>query len=592
MKEKEIARYKVKQYKGKGPKLKTKREIEAYYWSGVFVFFMGVLLIFKPAFDYTLIKNLNGLLFCLLISIYFLFSKKEFEISNFIYLPVIFFTYVLISCFYAPFEFEAAKNLENYLLYFLIFIISSNLEIDKKIFYIWIGAGIIASITGICQFYGERHYAVSTFGNPNFFSGHIIMVLCLSFSNILNWKLYEKEKYSGLFKLLDISCLIFGLWALGVAQSRAALMAFVIGLSSVWYIHNIENRSEIKYAVIFLIIFILAIFFPKIILWYKTNIRSYIWKGTWRMILRKPVFGWGFGNFIFFYPYFRVREYFLQPESTPITNHPHNEYLEIWSEMGIIGLLIFLIFVFSFIVGAIKNKGSKIFFSGIIGGIISVLCDNIFSTNLRNPSTSMYFWFLIGITSKYTKVKKIDFKFSKYLWYIIFSVSLIFSIFYSYYRIYPQIYYKNGIGAKDLGDYEEAIENYLIVCKLNPYNYECWYKLAYAYGMVGNYKKAEEIYLHINENLFPHYAKTDANLGTVYLKVGEIEKAFKYYKEAEFFNPYDEDILCSIASIYLVYYNNIEKAVEYLQRVLKINPDNIYANRTISLLKKEGKIRR
>ncbi|MGB9677721.1 MAG: tetratricopeptide repeat protein, partial [Candidatus Ratteibacteria bacterium] len=298
-------------------------------------------------------------------------------------------------------------------------------------------------------------------------------------------------------------------------------------------------------------------------------------------------------NFIFFYPYFRVREYFLQPESTPVTNHPHNEYLEIWSEMGIIGLLLFLAFIFSFIIGAIKNnKSSRGMLSGIIGAIISVLLDNIFSTNLRNPSTSMYFWFLLGITSKYMKMNKIEYKYSKYFWYFIFSISLIMSIFHSYYRILPQIYYKNGIAAKDSGNFEEAIENYLIVCKLNPYNYECWYKLAYVYGMIGNYKKGEEIYLYINRELFPHFAKTDANLGTVYLKLGEIEKAFKYYKDAEFFNPYDEDVLCSIASIYLVYYNNIEKAVDYLQRVLKINPKNIYANRTLTLLKKEGKIRR
>jgi O-antigen ligase len=570
---KNISRDKIKYYKIDKRLKKTEEEI-------------------KSAYDYTLIKNLTGFLFCLFISFYFLLKKKEFELSKFIYLPIIFFTYILISCFYAPFKFEAGRNLENFLLYFLIFLVSSNLEIDKKIFYIWIVAGMIASVVGIFQFYGPRHYAISTFGNPNFFAGHIIMVLCLSFSNVLNWDFSKREKYSDFLKLLDILCLIFGFWALTVSKSRAALMALIIGISVVWYVNYREEKTFIKYFFILLCFFILAILSPKIIFWYKTNIRNYLWTGTWRMILKKPVFGWGFGNFIFFYPYFRVKEYFRQPESTPVTNHPHNEYLEIWSELGIVGLLLFLIFIFTIIIGGLKNKNSKIFLPGIIGGIISVLCDNIFSTNLRNPSTSMYFWFLLGLTFKYTKLEKIDFKFSKYIWYLIFSVSLIMVIFHSYLRIYPQIYYKNGVVAKEEGDYQEAIENYLIACKLNPYNYECWYKLAYAYGMVGDYKKAEEIYLNINKYIFPHFAKTDANLGTVYLKLGDIEKAFKYYKIAEWFNPYDEDVLCSIASIYLVYYNNIEKAVEYLKRVLKINPENIYANRTIALLKKEGKIRR
>ncbi len=594
MKKKKEAQDKIKDYRSvKLLEIKKKKKyFEIYYWIGIFIFFLGILLVFKPAYDYTIIKNLSGFLFCLFVSFHFLLTEKEFEISRFIYFPIIFFTHILISCFYATFKFEAAKNLENYLLYFLIFLISSNLEIDKRIFYIWIGIGLISAIIGISNFYGEKHYAISTFGNPNFFAGHIIMVLCLSFSNVLNW-IYVEGKYDRFFKFLDISCLFFGVWALLVSQSRAAIMAFIIGISFVWFIDNIEKKSSIKYIPLFILLISSFLLFPKIIVWYKTNIRYFIWRGTLRMILKKPVFGYGLGNFIFFYPYFRVREYFLQPESTPVTNHSHNEYLEIWSEMGIIGLLIFLSFIFSFIISAIRNKKSrKIFLGGIIGGIISVLLDNIFSTNLRNPSTSMYFWFLLGMTCRYINSKKIEIKFSKILWYAIFSVSLILSIFHSYYRIFPQIYYKNGISAKDSGYYTEAIENYLIVCKYNPYNYENWYKLAYVYGMVGDYKKAEQIYLYINKYLFPHFAKTDANLGTVYMKMQDMEKAFKYYKNAEYFNPYDEDVLCSIASIYLLYYNNIEKAIEYLNRVLKINPENVYANRTLSLLKKEGKIRR
>jgi hypothetical protein len=180
-----------------------------YYFSGLTIFFLGgVLLTYHPAYDYTLIKNLTGFLFCLLISVYYLLSRKEFEYSNLIYLPVIYFAWILISLFWAPFKYESAKNLENYILYFLIFITATNLKIDYRVFYIWIFSGICASIVGISQFYGERHYAISTFGNPNFYAGHIIMVLCISFSNLLNY-IYRKENVSFLF-ILDILCLITG----------------------------------------------------------------------------------------------------------------------------------------------------------------------------------------------------------------------------------------------------------------------------------------------------------------------------------------------------------------------------------------------
>ncbi len=574
--------------------IKRIEKFEIYYFIGIiFLFFGGVLLTFHQSYDYTLIKNLMGFLFCLFISIYYLLSRNEFEFSSLLYLPIIFFTYILISSFFAPFKFESGKNLENYILYFLIFLIGTNLKIDKKIFYLWIFSGTIASIVGIFQFYGERHYAISTFGNPNFYAGHIIMVLSILLSNILNTD-YKKEMFGNLLRIFDILCLIFCIWGLIVTKSRAAIMAFLVSCTFVWYFSNYEKKGFSKYIGIIMVFLILLFFIPKIIDWYKGDIRYFIWKGTWRMILKKPIFGWGFGNFIFFYPYFRVREYFLQPEATPVTNHAHNEYLEKMAEIGILGLLIYIFFLLTFIISAVKNenKKTKIFLPGILSGIISVSLDNIFSTNLTNPSTSMYFWFLIGISSQYFYKEKVDFQVSKLLWISLFASSLILAVFHSYYRILPQVYYKKGIFAKETGNYKESIKNYSIACELNPYNYECWYKLAYVYGVINKYDESKKIYLYINNYLFPHYAKTDANLGTVYLKIGDIEKGFKYYKIAEWFNPYDEDVLCSIASIYLMYYNKINEALNYLKRILKINPKNEYANRVLYLLEKEGKIKR
>jgi len=221
-----------------------------------------------------------------------------------------------------------------------------------------------------------------------------------------------------------------------------------------------------------------------------------------------------------------------------------------------------------------------------------VLIDNIFSTNLRNPSTAMYFWFLLGVSAGYIKNrKKVDFSISRYLWYAIAIVSFVMCVFTSFYRIMPEVYLKRGIWAREDGNLKEAIANYSVVCILNPYNYEAWYKLAFAYGESGYLDKAEEIYLKINNYIFPHYAKTDANLGTVYLRKGNYSRAVYYYKWAEWLNPYDIDVLCTLASIDLMFYNNVARAVSYLDRVLTISPENEYANRVKNMLKAEGKIK-
>ncbi|MCX8082202.1 MAG: O-antigen ligase family protein [bacterium] len=562
-----------------------------YKFLALFIFlFIGPLILFKPSYDYTTIKNLTGCLFCIILSADFIIKKQEFTLESTSFVSLLLFSiYLLISSFIAPFGYGAGKSMEDYLLYILIFLIAMNIKLEKEDFYLWTLSGFIASLIALGNFIGPRKYVVSTFGNPNFFAGHILMVLTITYALFLYKSNKETERYFLLF------CTILSFGTILATKSRAAIIASIFGLSTVMFLnykkHNIKKWGG--YIVIGVSSIFLSLHFYN---WLLKNIRWYIWRGTLRMIKLKPITGWGLGNYPFFYPYYRIREYFLQVESTPVTTQVHNEYLHIWVETGLIGLLLFLCLISVIIIKSIQNKENNLDFdniclNGCIAGISAVLVDNIFSTNLRNPSTAMYFWFLLGISTGYIKSKKrFNFNISKYLWYTTATVSFIMGIFISYYRIVPDIYFKKGVWAKEDGNFREAIDNYLVVCIMNPYHYEAWYKLAFVYGESGDLDKAEKIYLKINNYLFPHYAKTDYNLGVIYMRKGDYNKAFYYYKNAEWLNPYDIDVLCTLASINIMFLNNIPEAVSYLNRVLTIDPKNEYANRVKILLKKEGKI--
>ena len=609
----------------------------SYAFIAIFLFlFVGPLVLFKPAFDYTIIKNVVGFLFCLFAAIGFLSKKKELSFSTPVLIVFLsFFLWVLISCFAAPFKHGAASSLEHFLLYFLVFLIAVNMEIKKEWIYLWLFSGLICEITASLQFFGIRKYAISTFGNPNFFAGHFLMPLLLGLS------LLRQKKFAAGEKVFLILLVISGIIAIVTTRSRAAIFALLFGISTLIFLTETKITSFKKWSGFIIIFSGLACLSPKIYSWILTNIRYYIWRGTWRLIKIKPLSGWGLGNFSFFYPYVRIREYFLQAESTPITNHPHSEYLELWVELGLIGLILFLILLFLVIFLAIKQKSHphpeinsgqalnhppsrgrvetlgekntpsrervlerekgnfkakkdnkndfcKILIPGLISAVTAVLVDNIFSTNLRNPSTAMYFWFSAGILCSFHSGKKFySLKLSRPLWITVISVSFAMALFVSYYRIVPDIFLKKGLWAKDFKRYKEAIANYSVVCERNPYNYITWYKLAYVHGQTGNYEKAKEVYLYINNHLFPHFAKTDANLGTVYLKDEKFKQSLGYYRWAEWLNPYNEDVLCSIVSIYLIYYKDKEKAKWYLKRILTINPENSYANRVLKMLEKE-----
>jgi len=556
----------------------------------LFIFlFIGPLILFKPAYDYTMIKNITGYILCILLSVVFIFDKKEFAVDRKVFIIFLLFAiWLLASSFIAPFGYGASRALEDYLLYLLIFIVALNIKLEKNDIYLWISAGFIASVIALGNFIGPKRYVVSTFGNPNFFAGHLLMIFLLTCT--LYFFQGNKKSERGLF----FTCAILFFLSIIVTRSRAAIFASLFGIATVMFL--CLKRNGVKKWTGYILLFIVSVLLStQFYHWLIADIRWYIWRGAFKMIKLKPVTGWGLGNFPFFYPYYRIREYFLQAESTPVTTQVHNEYLHVWVETGLIGLILFLGIIFIIMAGVRKREYrgdfDEVCVNGCIAGISAVLIDNIFSTNLRNPSTAMYFWFLLGISAGYIKNKKqINFGFSRYLWYFTAIVSFVMCVFTSFYRIMPDIYFKRGVWAKEDGNLKEAIDNYSIVCSVNPYNYEVWYKLAFAYGESGQLDKAEEIYLKINNFIFPHYAKTDANLGTVYLKKGNYPKAIYYYRWAEWFNPYDKDVLCAMASINIMFLNNIPEAVSYLDRVLTIDPKNEYANKVKDLLKAEGKI--
>jgi hypothetical protein len=65
--------------------------------------------------------------------------------------------------------------------------------------------------------------------------------------------------------------------------------------------------------------------------------RSQIWLANVEMVKKRPLLGWGYGN----YKKFRAPYYQRYPEADT-TAHAHNNYLQIWVDSGLIGLFAFL----------------------------------------------------------------------------------------------------------------------------------------------------------------------------------------------------------------------------------------------------------
>ncbi|MCK4422591.1 MAG: tetratricopeptide repeat protein, partial [Candidatus Omnitrophica bacterium] len=71
----------------------------------------------------------------------------------------------------------------------------------------------------------------------------------------------------------------------------------------------------------------------------------------------------------------------------------------------------------------------------------------------------------------------------------------------------------------------------------------------------------------------------------LYLKKHDLEKALIYLKQAEDLNPYDIDVLISLSLISSQQGQN-EKAAEYLERVLRLEPKHKFAYHALKNLDK------
>jgi O-antigen ligase len=137
------------------------------------------------------------------------------------------------------------------------------------------------------------------------------------------------------------------------------------------------------------------------------DLRPTIWKDTLPMIRDFPVFGTGFDTYIDAYTKYRT----LPGEA--IVDHAHNDYLELLSDGGLIGFLLFAwyfaaIGIRSFRTFRKRNELYSIYiFIGSVSGIVYMLLHSVTDFNLHIGSNGLYFFFLAGImvSSAHTRMR-------------------------------------------------------------------------------------------------------------------------------------------------------------------------------------------
>ncbi len=287
-----------------------------------------------------------------------------------------------------------------------------------------ISIGMIEAIWGLLQIYGilPGYYltvtkTVGSLGNTNSYGQYITMIYSFTIPITITSKKYIPK----FIKRISLTSLIICLLVLPSTYCRNAWVACIIITIMVvskkyTKIATYLNKKKKTKSLLYLTVVIFVIIYLYIIKPNSVLGRILIWKITSRIILSHFIFGIGYNRFAYEYGIYQAK-YFSNGNGTPIekiiagvVHQAHNEYLQIFAELGLIGITIFILVLYSVIKNIITNKYNNrgASFTKLCSGysLLSVIIMAVFSFPLHIlPILVMSFLFL-SILNHHEKVIK------------------------------------------------------------------------------------------------------------------------------------------------------------------------------------------
>jgi type IV pilus assembly protein PilF len=72
-------------------------------------------------------------------------------------------------------------------------------------------------------------------------------------------------------------------------------------------------------------------------------------------------------------------------------------------------------------------------------------------------------------------------------------------------------------------------------------------------------------------------------IGVAYLNDNRVQQAFLEFQKAYEFNPRDKEVLHAIGLVYLMHFDDTQKAIEYFEKALRVDPNYSEANNSLGV---------
>lgn len=342
-------------------------------------------------------------------------AKTPFNFTILAYLAVCFLSIFISTNFKISARVFFGKTLQDILFFFVLVDALSNERKLRNFLYILFLSSALLGIDGVYQYFTHKDFIrhrrdlmipriYATFPTPNDFGCYLITIIPFLIAIFFTKFRFKAVRFvlAGLFSLLFI-CLI-------MTVSRGAWYAFIAAVLflGVW----IYPVGEF-FLLLCLFIIVTQPFYPMLIkerldsLFFRFDgsslgdagsiERKIFWQTGWKMFMSRPWIGVGLGTFMFNFERFVVETYQYGPA------YAHNCYLQMLSEIGVIGLVSFLSILILFFYNGIKTilSRQKTFFwyilvaslAAVLGYSVQMAVDTIF----YSLDLGMLFWILLGL---------------------------------------------------------------------------------------------------------------------------------------------------------------------------------------------------
>ncbi len=467
----------------------------------------------------------------------------------------------------------------------------------------WSWAYVLVCLYGLAQQFlwgfiphlpgGQPDRIYSLFGNPNVFAAFLVLSWPVLLVKPMGWNNQNREVW------FRIAVGVLALANLILTGSRAGLLALVAQFVLLVVLMGMKPYQDrrVRWAVALVTLVVLAgVVFFGARLGNRPTERLEVWKGAAQMAMQKPILGWGINQFSMGFPDFmsgRLNQE-MQKDNT-FAEHVHNEFLELWVELGLVGLFLASLFwlrvagkpLAALWAGRDGEETQDFASMGLFLGIVGAGFTNLFDYNCRLTGVGSFLWLATAWLVNVFESGK-TFRFSENSGKIFTAGLLTLSLFGFVFSI-PAVLSRLSAPPSsdflkdlptDLPGEKQKLESAI---SQNPANADLYHRLGNVDAKLNLMDEAEKAYKK-EISLNPSAAGAYLNLGNVYFfkadkNPGNLDQAIAYYGQSVVLDPNSIEGHFNLAYALFVK-KDMKTALSQLDEVLRLDPHN---DRALSL---------